>query len=62
MNSDSIGAAPASSPSMGAAPPVVMARFMLHLKTHGMVYALGWLILDATGTWALLTGQVATMC
>lgn len=49
-------------PLPGAAVPIVAARFMLHLKTHGMTYALAWLVLDATGTWALVTGQVATMC
>ena len=42
--------------------PLTVARFMLHLKQHGMAYALGWLLLDATGAWATVTGQVGTMC
>ena len=40
--------------------PIVLARFMLHLKTHGVIYAVGWLVLDATGTWAAVSSQVTT--
>lgn len=42
--------------------PVLAARFMLHLKTHGIVYAVGWLVLDASGTWAALTAQAGNVC
>lgn len=40
--------------------PAILARFMLHLKQHGIVYAVGWLVLDATGTWAATTSHVTT--
>lgn len=54
--------APGSSTLGAVAPPVIAARFMLHLKTHGLVYAVGWLVLDASGTWAAVTGHAAGMC
>ena len=60
MNSQSSPSGGASGPL--ASPPLTAARFMLHLKQHGMAYAIGWLILDATGAWATVTGQVVTMC
>lgn len=44
------------------APPVVLARFLVHLQKHGLAYAVGWLVVDATGTWAAITGQVVAMC
>ena len=54
---------PAASSSLGGvAPPVVVARFLVHLQNHGLAYAVGWLVLDATGTWAMVTGQVSAMC
>ena len=56
---------PASSPSISpeaVALPAIAARFMVHLKQHGIIYAVGWLVLDATGTWSTITGQVGSMC
>ena len=52
-------------PSIGpeaVAIPAIAARFMLHMKQHGVIYAVGWLVLDATGTWAAITGHAAQMC
>lgn len=48
--------------SGGVAPPVVVARFLAHLQNHGLAYAVGWLVLDATGTWSMVAGQVSGMC
>ena len=45
-----------------AAIPPIAARFLLHLKQHGVIYAVGWLVLDASGTWAALTAQAANVC
>jgi hypothetical protein len=52
-------------PSIGpeaVAIPAIAARFMLHMKQHGIIYAVGWLVLDATGTWATVTAQAGAMC
>ena len=38
------------------------ARFELHMKQHGLIYAVGWLVLDATGAWATVASQAAGVC
>lgn len=56
---------PTHEPSIGpeaVALPAIVARFMLHMRQHGLIWAVGWLVLDATGTWATLTGHAAQMC
>jgi len=42
--------------------PAIAARFALHMKQHGLIYAVGWLVLDATGTWATVASQATGMC
>ena len=56
---------PTASPSIGpevVALPAIAARFALHMRQHGILYAVGWLVLDATGTWATITAQAGAMC
>ena len=42
--------------------PAIAARFALHMKQHGLIYAVGWLVLDATGAWATVASQAAGVC
>ena len=42
--------------------PAIAARFALHMKQHGLLYAVGWLVLDATGAWATVASQAAGVC
>lgn len=42
--------------------PAIAARFALHMKQHGLIYAVGWLVLDATGTWATVASQATGVC
>ena len=53
----------ASAPSLGpgaVALPAIAARFALHMRQHGVIYAVGWLVLDATGTWSVITGHAGS--
>lgn len=51
----------ASAP-VAVAVPAIAARFALHMKTHGLIYAVTWLILDASGAWTLVASQAAGVC
>jgi len=51
----------ASAP-VAVAVPAIAARFALHMKQHGLIYAVGWLVLDATGAWATVASQAAGVC
>lgn len=51
----------ASAP-VAVAVPALAARFALHMKQHGLIYAVGWLVLDATGTWATVASQASGVC
>jgi hypothetical protein len=42
--------------------PAIMARFVLHVRAHGLYYAVGWLVLDVSGAWATITSQAAGVC
>ena len=44
---------------VAVAVPALAARFALHMKQHGLIYAVMWLVLDATGTWATVSSSAA---
>lgn len=60
--SEPVGTVSASSSVAAVTVPIALARFSSHVSRHGLAYAVAWLIIDATGTWAAFTSAAAGVC